>query len=74
MAITHIGYHSFRLRQFTGIPLTRISEVASEIAYKVLLADSELREETIRKYSMRTPERQLQLDLENGYEKVVDDL
>ena len=36
MAISHVGYNSFRLRQLTGIPLTRICEVASDIAYEVL--------------------------------------
>jgi hypothetical protein len=62
------NYHSFRLRQFTGVPLTRICEVACETAYNVLRENPELREEIIRKYSLRSPERQLELDLENGYD------
>ena len=72
MAVSHAGYNSFRLRQLTGIPLTRISEVASGIAYRVLLDDDGLREEIVRKYSIRPPERQLEIDLEKGYEKVID--
>ena len=71
MAISHAGYRSFRLRQLTGIPLSRISEVASDIAYKVLLDDQDLRQEVISKYSIRTPERQLEYDLKKGYEKVI---
>jgi hypothetical protein len=42
MAISHAGDHSFKLRQLTGIPLSRICEVASDIAYSVLLNDAEL--------------------------------
>ena len=71
MAISHAGYRSFRLRQLTCIPLSRISEVASDIAYKVLLDDQDLRQEVISKYSIRTPERQLEYDLKKGYEKVI---
>jgi hypothetical protein len=55
----------------TGIPITRICEVACEIAYDTLLKDPELLEKTKREYSVRTPERQLEIDLERGYEKVV---
>jgi hypothetical protein len=73
MAISYAWFKSFRLRQLTGIPLTRICEVASEIAYKTLLEDPELREEVIRKYSIRSPERQLEIDLDRGYGKVIDD-
>ena len=71
MAISHAGYESFRLRQLTGIPLSRICEVASEIAYKTLLEDPELRQEVMGKYSIRSPERQLEYDLKKGYEKVI---
>jgi hypothetical protein len=60
------------LRQLTGIPLTRICEVACEIAYDTLLERPDLLEETIRKYSVRSPERQLEIDLSRGYLKVVD--
>ena len=73
MAMSHAGYKSFRLRQLTGIPLTRICEVASDIAYRVLLNNHDLREEITRKYSIRSPERQLEIDLKRGYEKVIDD-
>jgi len=71
MAISFAGYKSFRLRQLTGIPLTRICEVACEIAYDVLLKEPGLLEKTIKEYSVRTPERQLEIDLSMGYEKVV---
>ena len=64
-------YYSYRLRQLTGIPLTRICEVASEIAYDTLLERPHLLQETIRKYSVRSPERQLEIDLSRGYERVV---
>ena len=74
MAISHAGYKSFRLRQLTGIPLTRICEVACEVAYKVLLKNPDLREKIIKEYSIRSPERQLELDLERGYEKVIDEI
>jgi len=40
-----------------GIPLTRICEVACEIAYDTLLERPDLLQETIRKYSVRSPER-----------------
>ncbi|MBW1859348.1 MAG: hypothetical protein JRI70_04535 [Deltaproteobacteria bacterium] len=55
------------------IPLTRISEIASDIAYRVLMDDAELRKEIIRKYSIRSPQRQLEIDLKKGYEKVIAD-
>ena len=73
MAISHAGYKSFRLRQLTGIPLTRICEVACDIAYKLLREDPELTEQIISTYSMRSPQRQLEIDLKRGYEKVVED-
>ena len=71
MATSHAGYKSFRLRQLTGIPLSRICEVASDIAYRVLKDDTDLREEIIKRYSIRSPERQLEMDLRKGYEKVI---
>jgi hypothetical protein len=71
MAESFAGYRSFRLRQMTGIPLSRICEVACEIAYDALLKDPELLDRTIKEYSIRSPERQLEIDLKNGYEKVV---
>jgi hypothetical protein len=74
MAVSRAGYRSFRLRQLTGIPLTRICEVASDIAYRALMEDAELRDEVISKYSIRPPERQLEIDLGRGYEKVIDDI
>ena len=43
MAISHAGYNSFRLRQLTGIPLSRICEVASDIAYEVLKENAQLK-------------------------------
>jgi len=73
MAISHAGYRSFRLRQLRGIPLTRICEVACDIAYQVLLENSDLRAKIIEEYSVRSPERQLEIDLERGYEKVIED-
>ncbi|MEW6664142.1 MAG: hypothetical protein AB1512_02830 [Thermodesulfobacteriota bacterium] len=71
MTTSRAEFNSFRLRQLTGIPLIRICEVASEIAYKTLLEDPELRKEVIRKYSVRSPEKQLEIDLNRGYEKVT---
>jgi hypothetical protein len=71
MTISYGGFNSFRLRQLTGIPITRICEVASEIAYDTLLKDPELLEETMKKYSVRSPERQLDIDIRRGYEKVI---
>jgi len=73
MAISHAGYNSFRLRQLTGIPLSRICEVASDIAYEVLKENAQLKEEVIRKYAIRSPDRQLEIDLEKGYERVIED-
>ena len=64
-------YYSYRLRQLTGIPLTRICEVASEIAYETLLKDPEFLERTRKKYAVRTAERQLEIDLSRGYERLV---
>jgi hypothetical protein len=54
-----------------GIPLTRICEVACEIAYDRLLENPLLLDETRKKYSIRSPERQLEIDLKRGYLKVV---
>ena len=64
-------YYSYRLRQLTGIPLTRICEVASEIAYETLLKDPEFLERTRKKYAVRTSERQLEIDLSRGYVRLV---
>lgn len=69
--ISYAFYNSFKLRQLTGIPLTRICEVACEIAYESLLEDPELLRETRRKYGVRTPEKQLAIDLKRGYERVI---
>jgi hypothetical protein len=69
--ISYAYYNSYKLRQLTGIPLTRICEVACEIAYDTLLERPDLLQETIRKYSVRSPERQLEIDLARGYLKVV---
>jgi len=71
MTKSYAGFQSFRLRQLTGVPLTRICEVACEIAYNALRENPELLEETIRKYSIRSPERQLEIDLVRGYKKVI---
>jgi hypothetical protein len=71
MTLSHALYNSFRLRQLTGIPLTRICEVACEIAYDTLLENPFLLEETRKKYAVRSPERQLEIDLNRGYLKVV---
>jgi hypothetical protein len=73
MAVSFAGYRSFRLRQMTGIPLSRICEVACEIAYDTLLKDPELLDRTIKEYSIRSPERQLEIDLKRGYGKVITD-
>jgi hypothetical protein len=69
--MSYATYYSYRLRQLTGIPLTRICEVASEIAYGTLLKDPELLETTRKKYAVRSPERQLQIDLDRGYVRLV---
>jgi hypothetical protein len=69
--ISYAFYNSYRLRQLTGIPLTRICEVACEIAYDTLIENPFLLEETRKKYAVRTPERQLEIDLDRGYEKVI---
>jgi len=55
----------------TGIPLSRICEVACEIAYDSLKENPYLLDDTIKKYSIRSPERQLEIDLNRGHEKVV---
>ena len=70
--ISYAYYNSYKLRQLTGIPLTRICEVACEIAYDALLEKPDLLQETIKKYSIRSPERQLEIDISRGYLKVVD--
>jgi len=70
--ISYAFYNSYKLRQLTGIPLTRICEVACEIAYDTLLERPDLLQETIRKYSVRSPQRQLEIDLARGYLRVVD--
>jgi hypothetical protein len=57
MTISFAGYKSFRLRQLTGIPLTRICEVACDIAYDTLLKNPELLEKTKKEYAIRSPER-----------------
>jgi hypothetical protein len=69
--MSHAGWNSYRLRQLTGIPLTRICEVASEIAYETLIENPELLKETRKKYAVRSPERQLQIDIERGYVRLV---
>jgi len=71
MAVSFAGYQSFKLRQLTGIPLARMCEVACEIAYDTLVENPFLLEETRRRYSIRSPERQLEIDLSRGYERVV---
>jgi hypothetical protein len=71
MTISRATYYSYRLRQLTGIPLTRICEVASEIAYETLIEKPELLETTRKKYVVRSPERQLQIDLDRGYVRLV---
>ena len=40
--ISYAYYNSYKLRQLTGIPLTRICEVACEIAYETLLERPDL--------------------------------
>jgi hypothetical protein len=47
LSINHALYNSFKLRQWTGIPLTRICEVACDIAYDTLLEKPDLLQETI---------------------------
>jgi hypothetical protein len=69
--ISYAYYNSYKLRQLTGIPLTRICEVACDIAYDTLLEKPDLLQETIRKYSVRSPEHQLEIDLSRWYERVV---
>lgn len=73
MAVSFAGYNSFRLRQLTGIPLTRICEVACELVYESLTKNQDLLRETIERYSIRSPERQVEIDLKNGYGKVIED-
>ncbi|MCJ7645713.1 hypothetical protein MUO65_02230 [bacterium] len=69
--ISYALYNSFKLRQLTGIPLTRICEVACEIAYDTLIENPYLLNDTILKYSVRSPKKQLEIDLKKGYEKVI---
>jgi hypothetical protein len=45
--------------------------VASEIAYETLLKDQELLQRTRKNYAVRTPERQLEIDLSRGYVRLV---
>jgi hypothetical protein len=45
--------------------------VACEIAYASLLENLDLLQEIREGYSVRTPERQLQIDLLRGYERLV---
>ena len=45
--------------------------MASEIAYETLLKDPEFLERTRKKYAVRTPGRQLEIDLSRGYERLV---
>ncbi len=71
MTISYATRNSYRLRQITGIPLTRICEVASEIAYEALTKDPDLLEKTRKDYAVRSPERQLQIDLDKGYVRLV---
>ncbi len=37
-----IGFQMFRLRQLTGIPFTRLAEVAAEIAFNTLMNNPDL--------------------------------
>ncbi len=50
-----IGFHMFRLRQLTGIPLIRLAEVTVEISFSVLSEYHDLRDEVIKSHSIRTP-------------------
>jgi hypothetical protein len=65
------GYHMFRLRQFTGIPMKNLAEVAAAVAYETLKNNEELKQKLMETYSIRTPEKQLEIDLKKGYEKLI---
>ncbi len=52
-----IGFQMFRLRQLTGIPFTRLAEVAAEIAFNTLINDPNLVSRTIKTHSIRDPMR-----------------
>jgi len=71
MTISYGHYNAFRLRQLTGIPITRICEVACEIAYETLLKDTELLQRTRKKYGVRSPWKQLEIDVKKGYNRVI---
>lgn len=71
MALSFAGYQSFKLRQLTGVPITRLCEVACEIAYDTLLEKPELLRRLGESMPCVPPERQLEIDLNRGYEKVV---
>lgn len=49
MTISFAGYYSFKFRQLTGIPLSRICEGACEIPYDTLPKELDLLQETITK-------------------------
>ncbi len=66
-----IGFHMFRLRQLTGIPFTRLAEVAAEIAFNILMNDPDLKSKTIKTHSARNPMRQIEIDINKGYKRVT---
>ncbi len=66
-----IGFQMFRLRQLTGIPFTRLSEVAAEIAFNTLMNNPELILKTIKTHSIRDPMRQIEIDINKGYKRVT---
>lgn len=71
MTISYGYYNAFRLRQLTGIPITQLCEVACEIAYNSLLKDAGLLERTREEYGVRTPWKQLEIDMKKGYKRVI---
>ncbi len=66
-----IGFQMFRLRQLTGIPFTRLAEVAAEIAFNTLINDPDLISKTIKTHSTRDPMRQIEIDINKGYKRVT---
>ncbi|MGD0282352.1 MAG: hypothetical protein ABSB95_08330 [Dissulfurispiraceae bacterium] len=66
-----IGFNMFRLRQITGIPLTKLPEIAALITYEIIKDNDDFKRKLIKAHSIRDPERQIELDIKKGYEKVV---
>lgn len=66
-----IGFYMFRLRQLTGIPFTRLAEIAADVAYNALKDNSDLKMQLVENHSIRDPDRQIEIDIKKGYDKVI---